>query len=119
MRVQLKNKFAFIALRSAAGSAASARPYLFRRPPLGRFHRLTQPCAHLPLKFTTNKPRALRFGALARRPQALPRDRATTGTNFSLLAGDNISARAGASKEAVMLAAIRRQTPFETYRPQL
>lgn len=119
VRVQLKNKFAFTAPRSADGSAATARPYLFRRPAPGRFHRLAWPCVPLPLKFTTSGPRALRFGALARRPQALPRGRVVAGTNFSLLAGDNVSARAGASKAAAMLAAIRRQTPFETYRPRL
>jgi len=119
MRAQSKNKFALTALRSTAGTTAPTKLHLFRQSPLGRFRRLTQPRVSLPLKFTTNRPRALRFGALVRRPRALPRDRVTVGTNFSLVAGENISARTGTSKEAALLAAIRRQTPFETYRPRL
>lgn len=41
------------------------------------------------------------------------------GTNFVLLAGEATSTHAGISKEAAMIEAIRRQTPFETYRPRL
>lgn len=45
--------------------------------------------------------------------------RVRIGTNFALRAGENISAHAGVSKDAAMIEAIRRQTPFETYRPRL
>lgn len=48
-----------------------------------------------------------------------PLKKVRTGTNFFLRVGGRVSARAGLSKEALEIEAIRRQTPFEVYRPKL
>lgn len=90
-----------------------------RRRPLDRSFNIVHPRVQLPKKFTSKKLRGLRFGVPAQPLQVISHRRARTGTNFALLAGETISARAGVSRDAAMIEAIRRQTPFETYRPRL
>jgi hypothetical protein len=105
--------------RRIPGAAVPVARGFPKRPLLGRFRKLIQPRARLSLKFTISKARGLRFGAPARRPRPLVAESVQVGTNFSLLAGGKMSAHAGVSKEAALIEAIRRQTPFETYRPTL
>jgi hypothetical protein len=94
-------------------------PTLPRRRPLGPLFSFIRPQAQLPRKFVLKKLHGLRFGIPGRSLRAISSKRVRIGTNFALRVGENISAHAGVSKDAALIEAIRRQTPFETYRPRL
>lgn len=119
MHARFKAQFNLPNLRRTPGAAVPTVREFPKRPLLGRFRTLMQPRTRLSLKFTTSSARGLRFGAPARRLRPLVAESVQIGTNFSLLAGGKMSTHAGISKEAALIEAARRQTPFETYRPIL
>lgn len=70
-------------------------------------------------KFVLTPASDARFGTTTRCLIPAPLEKAHVGVHFFVRVGGHISARAGISKEALLIEERRRQTPFEVFRPKL
>lgn len=118
-REAFRNQLGLKATISALPTDKPSTKHILGRVALGHYRKLSRRLATLRGKFSMKLPVT---GIAARTSSVsnfVPQKRVRAGTNFSLRVGGRISARAGLSKEAIEIEAIRRQTPFEVYRPKL
>lgn len=89
------------------------------RARLGRYRKVHLLRSELRRKFVLTPANGARFGAITRCLTPAPLEKAHAGVHFFVRVGGHISARAGMSKEALLIEERRRQTPFEVFRPKL
>ena len=89
------------------------------RARLGRYRKIHLLRSELRRKFTVTPGHGARFAVTTHRLNPAPLEKARTGVHFFVRVGGHISARAGMSKEALLIEERRRQTPFEVFRPKL
>lgn len=119
IRSMFKKQMILKALTTTVTTDKPSAALIQERAALGHFRTLPHLRATLRGKFSvkpTIKGDATRAFSVI---DSTPLKRVSTGTNFYLRVGGRVSARAGLSKEALEIEAIRRQTPFEVYRPKL